>query len=266
MMHGRKKTTLVFFIVAACMIFILAGVVVQLKVTYNGLVGMAGDLLWLLNENKIGAAHDLFDPEAGKIFTARDMALVDRQMDRLIGGSGSLKWAGTFRFTWIAPLTVVIKWKVNYSLAKDPVEITMSFIKREGKWRIGGLWYDSQEVRAAPLLVSLRCAASLDEKLKPEDVKEEFAVNDEYIYLWTLWQGLNGRHAVRMRWVDPSGAVYHEFTYDVKDKPERKSRIVWSRIGLKDPGSPVFPGEWKVKIMLDSRVVEETSVMIRLLK
>jgi hypothetical protein len=260
MLHGKTKITLVIAVIVATAVSVLGGAVIYLKITYDHLTEKGKELLWLLNENEVERAHDLFDHEAGKVFTVADMSMVNRQMDGIIGVSGNLTWTGTFQLTWLAPLTVVIRWKADYSLAKEPVLVTMSFIKRGGRWRIGGLWYDSKEVRGRPLLTSIRFTDSLDDKLKPERIRKAFNQEDEYAYLWTMWQGLNGRHVVTMKWIDPSGSVHYTFDYDVSTKPERKSRIVWSRIRTSKPGSAALPGMWKVEIMLDGKTVEVMSI------
>ena len=232
------------------------------KTAYDEMARLGADLLWHLNDDRIEQAHALLDPEAGRLLTVEDMDLVDAQLDRLIGQAGSTKWAGTFRITWISPPSAVIVWKVRYALAPQPVKVTMSFIRREGSWKIGGILYDSPEIRKTPLLVSVRFAVSLDETLGPKDVKGTFTAADGSVVAWTLWQSLNGPHAVRIEWLDPMGAVACGFTYQVKGKPERKTRVVYSRMDLGGQGPPRLPGEWKVRVVLDSRTIVEKTVVI----
>ena len=261
-MLRRKKSTLVLSILAVGVLFVTMALVIYFKITYNRMTEMGEELLWLLNKNEYAQAHGLFDPEAGKVFTASDMAMADGQMDEIIGKSGDMKWAGTYKYTWLSPLTLVIRWKVDYSLAHDSVQVTMSFIKRGGQWRIGGLWYDSREVRERPLLVSVRFGEDVDEGHNVKKIRKDFTLEDMYAYAWTLWQGLNGEHTVTMQWVEPSGKVYYTFDYDVGERPERKSRVVWSRIGLLEARDAILPGAWKVMISLDGKPVTEAHTII----
>ena len=261
-MLRRKKSTFILTILALCVLLVTAALVIYFKITYNHMTEMGRELLWLLNKNEHVQAHGLFDPEAGKVFTAADMAMADGQMDAIIGRPGDMKWAGTYKYTWLTPLTLVIRWKVDYSLAHDPVQVTMSFIKRGGQWRIGGLWYDSREVRDRPLLVSVRFGEDVDEGHNVKKIRKDFTLDDGYAYAWTLWQGLNGDHTVTMQWVEPSGKIYYTFGYEVDKKPERKSRVVWSRIGLQEARDAILPGAWKVIISLDEKPVTEASTII----
>ncbi|MFH1434248.1 MAG: hypothetical protein ABIJ56_00900 [Pseudomonadota bacterium] len=261
-MLRRKKSTLVLTILAFSLLFITAALVIYFKITYNHMTEKGRDLLWLLDKNEYSQAHGLFDPGAGRVFTADDMAMADGQMDEIIGKSGDMKWAGTYKYTWLTPLTLVIRWKVDYSLAHDPVHVTMSFIKRGGQWRIGGLWFDSREVREKPLLVSARFGEDVDEGHNVKTIRKDFTLDLRYAYAWTLWQGLNGDHSVTMQWVEPSGKVYYTFDYEVGRKPERKSRVVWSRIGLQEARDAIQPGAWKVIIFLDEKPVAEANTII----
>jgi hypothetical protein len=262
MMHARKTRAIVVSSVAAAALAVIVLGLAAAKTAYDEMARLGADLLWHLDEGRIAQAHALLDPDAGRLLTVEDMDLVDAQLDRLIGKAGSAKWAGTFRVTWISPPSAVIAWKVHYALVPQPVTVTMSFIRREGSWKIGGIWYDSPEIRKTPLLVSVRFAASLDETLGPRDVKGTFTAADGSVVAWTLWQSLNGPHAVRIEWLDPTGVVACGFTYEVKGKPERKSRVVYSRMDLGSRGSPRLPGEWKVRVALDSRTIVEKTVII----
>ncbi len=263
MMHRKKRITLTIGVSSAVVMTVLLTAVVYLKITYDRLEEMGRELMWMLNEDRIDQAHRLFDEEAGRLFTAQDMALVDGQMDRLIGRSGKWKWTGTMRFTTLSPLTAVITWKAPFSLAKEPVAVTLSFIKRDGAWGIGGLWYDCREVRETPLLVSLRLAGEIDENLKPKEVASDFDAGAGGLYAWTLWQSLNGDHVVAIHWTDPSGAELDEFAVDVSRKPERKSRIIYTRLDFGEWGGTPPEGAWKVHVLLDSKKIAETQLTIR---
>jgi hypothetical protein len=167
------------------------------------------------------------------------------------------------QFTHLSPLTAVIVWKAPFSLAREPVAVTMSFIKRDGDWKIGGLWYDCREVRDTPLLVSLRLAGGMDEDMKPLDVAEDFHAGAGGVYAWTLWQSLNGSHVASIRWIDPSGAEAGELSMDASREPERKSRIMVARLDFGEWGGAPPAGGWKVRILLDSKAIAETPFTVR---
>jgi len=259
---GKLKLALLALLVvaAAC----VAAAALWLRGAYGDVKRQAEEFLWLLDENRIEEAHARLDADAARVMRLDDLRLVDWQFDGALGKSGKLRWAGTLRITRVVPLYLLVQWKSPFSAVKEPVTVTMTFVRRDGAWRVAGIWYDSPDVRRLPLLVAARRTESVDGQLVHGPLRAIFELGTHpRACAWTSWQGLAGKHVVTIRWIDPAGATFKQDSLDAAGKPAQRASVAWSCLDLRGgEGRPVAPGAWRAAVDLDGKTVTELPVAV----
>jgi len=90
----------------------------------------------------------------------------------------------------------------------------------------------------------------------------------ERVYLITTWFKVSGPHRVTAQWFNPEGLLQDEGHLDFTGDP--KSTTGW--LGLEflnvadshlDAEMARFYGRWKVKVLLDNRLLEEQEFFVR---
>jgi hypothetical protein len=89
-----------------------------------------------------------------------------------------------------------------------------------------------------------------------------FSLNDK-IHLYTVWTGLQGAHALMVKWVRPDGKVQETTRFKFSVPAGEVNYRTWAWLSFKksllniSAGDSKFVGSWKARLFLDDKLLAE---------
>lgn len=110
----------------------------------------------------------------------------------------------------------------------------------------------------------------LSRDLVEQEPAKEFDCRQR-VYLITTWFKVSGSHRIKAQWFNPEGTLQDEGQLDFTGgSKETSAWLGLEFLNVEDPGSKHlnaemarFYGQWKVKVFLDGRLLEEREFFVR---
>jgi hypothetical protein len=90
----------------------------------------------------------------------------------------------------------------------------------------------------------------------------KFSLNDK-IHLYTVWTGLQGSHALMVKWVRPDGKVQETTRFKFSVPAGDANYRTWAWLSFKksllniSSGDSKFIGPWKARLFMDDKLMAE---------
>ena len=94
-----------------------------------------------------------------------------------------------------------------------------------------------------------------------------FSLNDK-IHLYTVWTGLQGSHALMVKWVRPDGKVQETTRFKFSVPAGDANYRTWAWLSFKKgllnirSGDSKFIGPWKARLFMDDKLMAEYAFQV----
>jgi plastocyanin len=103
------------------------------------------------------------------------------------------------------------------------------------------------------LLVALTCKDV--QNTDPVDVTSTFNTNDEYVYVWSVWEGASGAHTVRWEWYRPDETLLYSYPYSFS--ADEDLWFLWAWMPVSSMGNDT--GQWSTEVYMDDILIDTVS-------
>jgi hypothetical protein len=109
-------------------------------------------------------------------------------------------------------------------------------------------------VAGTPISINLLNALTCKDVVgvSPVGVTGTFNTSDDYVYVWTAWEGASGAHTARWEWYRPGGTLFRSYPYGFNASEDLWH--LWTWMSIADMGGEL--GQWSVKIYMDDAYAE----------
>jgi hypothetical protein len=115
------------------------------------------------------------------------------------------------------------------------------------------------ENSGAPLLKYLVTATDIESE-RPQNIQDEFSLDDKQIYVYTKWIHVTGKPTYKIKIYSPMGVLFFEKSYAYRGGTGVWT--IWDRLFVKDWAASKLPGIWRAEIFMDDKFVTEKKFII----